>query len=572
MRARTLSAALAAALLGSNIATPAPPRPPRETAPGPSVAIAAPRGAPDPKIAARAAPTRETAPGPEIAARSTTATPPRPTRETAPAPESAARSSDPPPWDPAERADPTPPMRAGPLLTLAEVLDSVEHRDPRMKSAELEIQGARGQLRANRGVYDPLLRGRAAVEPVHRNAILDARVEQPTPLWGLIAWAGYQVGVGRRPYFNNTLDSVLDIDDRVGSRDVRSTAGTLSAGLTLPLWRDRGIDRRRADIRQATMEQGRMQELRDARLLELEAAAATAYWTWVATGLRLEIEQTLLELAQARDGALRRRIELGALDPLAGVDNRRLILDREGRVVAAERAFQQAGLDLSLYLRDGAGNPAVPDAERLPARLPEMTAPDAGSSEAEIAGALDRRPDRKARLTLRSQADVELRWARNQRAPRVELSGWVSRYMGRPLIPEFARTGAVVALVFEVPIPLRTARGQLERTRAAADIVAAELRLLDDTIAVEIRGGHQALVAAYRRARLANQEVALTRQLAAAEYRKFQLGAGDLILVNLREVASADAANNEVQAVSDYFVAKARLEAALGRGVQPVAP
>lgn len=468
---------------------------------------------------------------------------------------------------------PAPKQRTGPVLTLAEVLDSVEQRDPRMEGAELGIQTAQGHARQNKGVYDPVLRGRAAYEPVYRNMVADARVEQPTPLWGLTAWAGYQVGVGRRPYYNTTLDSILDVDDRVGSRDVRSAAGTLTAGLTLPLWRDRGIDRRRANLRQTKMEVDRMKDVRDAQLLTLEAEAATKYWTWVANGLRMEIEQTLLELAQERDEALARRIELGALDPLAGVDNRRLILDREGRVVAAERAFQQAGLELSLYLRDGNGNPVIAGVERLPAQLPAMQAPDAGSNiETEIAEALDRRPDRRARTTLRSQADVELRWAKNQRNPRVELSAWVSRYMGRPLIPEFSRNNAVIALLFEIPIPLRYSRGQLEATRANAQIVAAQLRFLDNTIAVEVRDGHQALVAAYRRARLANQEVELARQLAAAEYRKFQLGAGDLLLVNLREVASADAATNEIQAVSDYFVAKARLEVALGEGVQPVTP
>lgn len=465
-----------------------------------------------------------------------------------------------------------PKQRSGPVLTLAEVLDSVERHDPRMQTAELGIRGAEGQFRAAKGNYDPVLRGRGVVEPVYRNVILDTRVEQPTPLWGLTAWAGWQLGVGRRPYYNTTLDSILDIDDRVGSRDVRSTAGTLSAGLTLPLWRDRAIDRRRANIRQTSMERERMQEVRDAQLLQLEVAAATSYWTWVASGLRLEIEETLLDLAQARDGAVRRRIELGALDPLAGVDNRRLILDREGRVVAAERDFLQAGLQLSLYLRNSNGDPVVPDAGRLPAQLPTMVDPDTGNVETKIGEALERRPDRQARLTLRSQADVELRWAKNQRSPRVELSAWVSHYMGRPLLPDLPRTGAVMALVFEIPIPLRAARGQLEATRAGAEIVAAELRLLDNTIAVEVREGHLALVAAYRRARLANQEVELTRQLATAEYRKFQLGAGDLILVNLREVASADAANNEVQAETDYFVAKARLEGALGTGVQPVAP
>ncbi|MDC0716590.1 TolC family protein [Nannocystis bainbridge] len=481
-----------------------------------------------------------------------------------------------PAWEPEprERAEEAAPKeRRGRVLTLAEVLDSVEQRDPRMEAAELGIRGAEGQARSARGTYDPVLRGRATLEPMFRNAILDTRVEQPTPLWGMTAWVGWQVGVGRRPYYNTTLDSILDIDDRVGSRDVRSTAGTLTAGLTLPLWRDRSIDRRRANIRQSKMETERMQEARDARLLELEIEAATKYWTWVANGLRLEIEMMLLDLAQTRDEALQRRIELGALDPLAGVDNQRLILDREGRVVTAERAFQQAGLELSLYLRDANGQPVVPDPNRLPSRLPEMVSPEAGGNiESEIGEALERRPDRKARMFLRSQAEVELRWAKNQRAPRVELSAWASRYMGRPLIPAFTRNGAVVSLLFEIPIPLRASRGQLEATRAAAESVAAELRFLDDTIAVAIRDGHSALVAAYRRARLANREVELSRQLAASEYRRFQLGAGDLLLVNLREVASADAANNEIQAVADYFVAKATLEVSLGRGVQSVAP
>ncbi|MCY1063036.1 TolC family protein [Nannocystis sp. SCPEA4] len=470
------------------------------------------------------------------------------------------------------REEPAPKPRTGPVLALAEVLDSLARHDPRMRSADEAIRGAKGQLKANRGFYDPRLRARGVWEPFFHNAILDARVEQPTTLWGMTAWAGWQVGVGRRPYYANTFDSVLDVDDRVGSRDVRSTAGTLSAGVTLPLWRDGRIDRARADIRQSTMERDRLQDARDARRLELEAQAATAYWSWVAAGLQLEIEKTLLDLATERDDALKRRIELGALDSLAAVDNRRLILDRERRVVAAERGFQAAGLALSLYLRDNNGDPVVPTDARLPGRLPSTTNPRNEDIEAEIAGAIERRPDRRATMTMRGQADVELRWAKNQRAPRVDLSGWVAQYLGRPLAPELRRTSLVAAVSIEIPIPMRAARGQVEATQAAMSMIAADLRLLDDRIAVQVRDGHSALLAAYHRARLAAQEVELTRELARAEYRKFQLGAGDLMLVNLRELASADAATAEVQAVADYFVAKANLEVALGTGVQPVIP
>jgi len=477
-----------------------------------------------------------------------------------------------PPVDDHAPEEPAPKPRAGPVLTLGEVITSLARHDPRMHGAEEAVRGASGQIKANRGFYDPRLRARGVWEPFFHNAILDARVEQPTTLWGMTAWAGWQVGVGRRPYYANTFDSVLDVDDRVGSRDVRSTAGTLAAGVTVPLWRDGRIDRPRANVRQSTMERERLQDVRDARRLELEAQAATAYWTWVASGLQLEIEKTLLDLALERDGALKRRIELGALDPLAAVDNRRLILDRERRVVAAERGFQAAGLALSLFLRDHQGDPVVATDERLPGRLPATVHPRADDIEAEIADAIEQRPDRRATTTMQRQAEVELRWAKNQRAPRVDVSGWVAQYLGRPLVPDLRRTSLVAAVSIEIPIPMRAARGRIEATQASMAMIAADLRFLDDQIAVQVRDGHSALLAAYQRARLAAQEVELTRQLARAEYRKFQLGAGDLMLVNLRELASADAATAEVQAVADYFVAKANLEVALGEGVQPVAP
>jgi hypothetical protein len=47
------------------------------------------------------------------------------------------------------------------------------------------------------------------------------------------------------------------------------------------------------------------------------------------------------------------------------LDNRRLVAEREGLLVTAERRLQQASFELSLYLRDGADNPIVPPADRL---------------------------------------------------------------------------------------------------------------------------------------------------------------------------------------------------------------
>lgn len=447
----------------------------------------------------------------------------------------------------------------GEVLTLAQVLDSVASHDPRLDAADQAIASAAGRLLSARGGFDTRARVRGLVEPVgyYRNGVLDVRVEQPTPVYGLTAWAGWRIGVGEFPVYDGKLQT--------------TDGGEVSAGFSLPLLRDGAIDRRRADIRQAKLERERLDRARDARALELELAAATAYWTWVASGLRLDIERTLLDLALERDAGLRRQIELGATEALIGVDNRRVILAREVRVVTAERAFQAAALSLSLFLRDGAGDPLVVGDQRLPGDLPELPKPAIVDIEAEVAAAIERRPDRQARLSTREQADVELRLARNQRAPKIDLSSWIAKDLGagpaslQPL--EW-----VAAVELEIPIPLRQARGRVQTASAERGRIMAELRLLDDQIGIEVRDAHSALEAAYQRARLAGEQVELARSLAEAEYRRFSLGAGDLLLVNLRELASADAAAEQVQAVADYFIAQAKLEVAKGVGVSALPP
>src|SRR5690606_7101440 len=221
------------------------------------------------------------------------------------------------------------------VLTFAEVLDSLAASDPRLAAARAEIDGAEGERLAARGGFDPRLSMRGLIQPLsyYRHGYVDIRVEQPTPLWGLGVWTGWRLGVGEFPIYDGKF--------------VTGQAGEVRVGATLPLWRGGPIDRTRADIQQAELGRERASRHLDARQLELQAAAAEAYWGWVAAGLVLEIERSLLDIALERDAGLRRQIELGAVEAIVGKDNRRVVLDREARVVAAERAFQAAALELS---------------------------------------------------------------------------------------------------------------------------------------------------------------------------------------------------------------------------------
>jgi outer membrane protein, heavy metal efflux system len=445
----------------------------------------------------------------------------------------------------------------GELLTLAEVLDSLIAHDPRLVAARRQIEAADGRSLAARGGFDPRASVRGFIQPFgyYRYGMLDARIEQPTPAWGLSVWAGWRLGLGDFAIYD--------------TKSLTASGGEVYAGVTLPLWQGGPIDRTRADIRQAQIGEQRAGLELDARQLELELVAATAYWNWVEAGLALEIERSLLALALERDAGLRRMIELGSTEAIVGTDNRRLILDREARVVGAERGFQAAALELSLVYRDESGAPILAGADRLPRSFPSPKSPMTVDIEGEIASAIDRRPDLAATRAQREQAEVELRLAKNQRSPEINLSAWVAKDVGTG--PEYLLPlEAAGAIEIEIPIPMRRARGQLQAARADVGRIDAELRFARERIAVDIRDAHSEVAAAFQRARLANEQVDLAHTLARAEMRRLELGAGDLLLVNLRELAATTAEREELQALAAFFIAEARLDVALGQPVQVV--
>jgi cobalt-zinc-cadmium efflux system outer membrane protein len=462
--------------------------------------------------------------------------------------------------------------RAGPL-SLTDVLKAVESHDPRLEAARREVERAGGKLLSAEGAFDPLVWAEHMQEPLYGSGLSRVRVDQQTRLHGLSAWAAYQLGTtargGVRPV-NCSMPGLMDLNGC--GRQITATGGEVFLGMNLPLLQGGATDRRRTDLASKELEQARTEAMRDATRLKLRLEAAASYWRWVSAGLAMGIEQRLLALAETRQEKLVRQIALGLTDRLAEIENRRLILDRRARLVTAERALQQAALALSLFLRDAKGRPVLVGAERLPSRMPALPTASAGDREADVTEALGKRPEpRGARRSL-EQTQLELQLARNNRLPRVDLSGLFSHELGREYSVDPAEltplpTELVTWLTVSVPLPMRAARGQEMAARAEKGRLAADLRMLEDVIAVEVADARVALEAAHRQAGLATEQVGLATELAAAELKRFELGDGDLMRVNLRELAMAEAATEEVNAIAACFIAMAALEAAKGEGL-----
>lgn len=441
-------------------------------------------------------------------------------------------------------------------LGLGEVLRSVADQHPQLGAADERVRGAAAAELAARGGFDPLVRARGQWAPLggYPNGRFDVEVRQATPLWGLQVYGGWRLGRGVfAPY---------------DYRAKTASGGEVRAGVTLPLWQGGPIDRRRADIAIAVTGRDLAGAEREAKVVELERVAAKAYWSWVLAGLRVEVSRHLLALAERRDAGLTRQIEAGSVPAVEGLDNRRAVLEREARLVAAERSLQQAALELARHLRDARGQIVAPDPSRLPAALPEPTSPPQGL-EAMVEEAWRIRPDLQAMSLRREVAGVERKVARNRAAPRIDLDAFVAKDLGyvapadRALLPTEFAAGVTV----EVPVALRQVRGESRRAEAEVRRIDADVRYLRDVIATEVRDAHAAMVAAHRRVGLARAQVEAARALAQAERTRFERGDGTLLFVNLREQAEADAELLEIEALADFHRAAVDLRAAIGRRI-----
>ena len=169
-----------------------------------------------------------------------------------------------------------------------------------------------------------------------------------------------------------------------------------------------------------------------------------------------------------------------------------------------------------------------------------------------------------ASVEPRAAAKVDLRLAKNRVAPEARVSAYLAKDLG-DAPPELAPTEFVATATLSMPLALRKARGELRAARAQLASLDAKLRGLQDRIAAEVRLARVDLIAAHDQLELASQQLAVARKLVDAEREKLDQGASDLVFLNIREIASADAARLEVEAILRFHVAHADYLAALGQ-------
>ena len=452
------------------------------------------------------------------------------------------------------------PSSVGGPLPLEEVLSSVERHYPLLRAIEQERAIAGGRLVSTMGVFDLTLTASADGQgTTYDNFRGGLGVSQGLPVGGLGLFAGYRNGYGDFPTYN------------LGQKTAEG--GEFRAGVSIPLLRDRAIDRPRATIQQAQIDTALAEPVIERQRLDFQRAAARTYWNWVATGQRLKVVESLVKLAVERDDQLKARVEAGPAANIERIDNQQNIALRNGVLVQAQRSFQQATIELSLFLRDPAGSPTLAGPDRLPT-FPEVQPVDLKGFDAALQTAFEMRPEPRRLRLQRDKAAVDLRLAANQTLPSLNAVVAASQDMGygRSSLSGpngLDRTNLSAGVSFGLPVQRRDARGRVMTAQAQLVQIEQQLRQAEDVIRADVQDTFSALERAYEFHQQAKRRVELARLVARAEREQLRLGRSDVLRVTLREQASFDAEVVEIGAQQDYFRALAEFRAAMGLSGMP---
>jgi outer membrane protein TolC len=423
-------------------------------------------------------------------------------------------------------------------LRLEDVLDSVSNYPPLLAALQ-ERPLAQADVLAAEGRFDLSLRARLDSDSLgyYSNKRWDFGVDQPFAWNGMSVSGGYRIGDGAFAPYDGKLDT--------------RSLGEWRSGIRMPLLRDRSIDSRRAELTKAKIGVQLANLSIEQQRLAITLVASQRYWAWVAAGRRLALAKAVLKIAEERQVLLDTGVKAGQLPAIDAGDNRRAILQRQGQVVEAERGLQQAAIELSLFYRDGNGQPVLASAERLPDRFPVPESLDDVRITADIEAALRHRPDLSRLAAQRDSAGVDVALARNQRLPAVDVVTGFSSEHGSGQVrrgPHELRAG----ISFELPFQRRTATGRERAAEARIEQIRHRERFTADQIRAEVQDAASFAQTAFQRLRVATDEVLVSRELEEAERTRFRLGDGTLFQLNLRELATVESALREISAQADY--------------------
>ncbi|MFK7831398.1 MAG: TolC family protein [Congregibacter sp.] len=444
------------------------------------------------------------------------------------------------------------PLAELPLLP-EEVLEASERHFPSILQAMAKRQAAAGKVVESLGAFDVVFAadGLDWMDGFYDGTSVSGKVLKPLRPLGAQLYGQYSLSNGDFPIYQD--------------ENFTNNGGTAKLGFLFSLLRDRDIDPRRFGQIDAelALQQADLEVL--LTKVGVQQRALEAYWQWVASGQQLAVYENLLKIALEREGGLERQVSSGRRAAIFVTENRQNITRRQTLATTADRDFRVAANRLAFFLRDNDGEPLNPSKQQLPAEEQFGSLPSTpGLESIQMDALLARRPELMILQTGAERALQKIALSENELKPRLDLNFELAEGFGSIGEGGASRDGtdAIVGFTLTVPLERRQAKGRITQARAQLESLRQEQRRIEDNVEIQLRNIVLELDIALQLMSLAAQDVELSETMRRAEVRRFEAGASDFFLVNIREETAADARVRYYTAYQRTRVAQANFDAA----------
>jgi outer membrane protein TolC len=441
------------------------------------------------------------------------------------------------------------------VLTLEHFYQWVIHYHPVARQAALLSDVARQEIRMARGNFDP----KAEIGYMAKNF---KDTEYYNKMYAGIKFPTFfpfdpSIGIeqNRGAFINPESYISPDLNYR-----------QIFAGISIPLGQGLITDARRAALRQAELFKDLTEAEQIAIINKLLLEAAKEYWNWFFHYYHYRLQDRGVQVATE----IYERTKLNfLLGENSVIDTLQAKITLQNRIIDQQEAllgFQNAGVTLSTFLWDSAGNPVDLPLSWIPVPESDLFVISPEELEELRIQARINHPDLRKISVKLLQLDVERRLAAEFLKPRIDLKYFL---LNQPFDIEgnmrFSTADDYkIGLDFSIPIFLRKERGKLAQTRLKITSTELERILAEREIINNLQATYNNMVTTAAVLNNQREMVNNFERLLQAELLNLRLGESDLLRINIQLEYLLRTQSKWVKLLSEYSMQKALLYWAAG--------
>lgn len=415
-----------------------------------------------------------------------------------------------------------------PVVSEKDVIDSAYKHFPQILQSLVDIEIAQAKVKESKGNFDSVLNLETdqRASGYYDGKYLKLKVSKPLQMLNSKFYTGVRRSDGEFPIYegkNNTLNQ-----------------GETFLGVSFSLLRNRSIDSKRLKLFNNKLNLSIKESKALGVALKIKKVAKEAYWDWIEQLKSYRVFLEIYELAIKRQSGIKTRIQKGDLAKIYQSENEQYILKRKNKLLESKQKLMNASLMLSLFYRDEKGKPqniGLTDGDYTFAKVFSL---DDSLVEKDLASAIGKRADLKILDFERKQFLNEIQNAQNDLTPKLDMKFEVSKDNGDG--PKNLQQQELRAMVnFELPIERNLGAGKVAKVKAKVKRLDFEKRYVTEQLRVKAYSLKNKINALNEIITNAKKEVELASLLQKAEIQKFDKGASDFFVINIREQNLADA-------------------------------